>query len=96
MLNYYKKQSKVEQGFRFLKYGNFRASEVYLKKPERIEALTMVMVLAQMVYSVAEWKLRQKLKETGDSIPDQVKKQTCLLFHPAVKESFYHFCCYNI
>jgi len=76
MLNYYKKQSKVEQGFRFLKDGNFRVSEVYLKKPERIEALTMVMVLTLMVYSVAEWKLRQRLKETGDTIPDKVKKQT--------------------
>jgi len=76
MLLYYKKQSKVEQGFRFLKDGNFRVSEVYLKKPGRIEALTMVMVLTLMVYSVAEWKLRQRLEETGDSIPDQVKKQT--------------------
>ncbi len=85
MLNYYKRQSKVEQGFRFLKDGNFRVSEVYLKKPERIEALTMVMVLTLMVYSVAEWKLRQRLKETGDSIPDQVKKQTQ---NPTLKWTF--------
>ena len=34
------------------------------------------MVLTLMVYSVAEWKLREKLKETGESIPNQVKKQT--------------------
>lgn len=54
MLSFYKKQSKVEQGFRFLKDGDFKVSEVYLKKSERIEALTMVMVLTLMVYSVAE------------------------------------------
>ena len=47
-----------------------------VKKPERIEALSMIMVLTLMVYSVAEWKLREKLKETGESIPNQVKKQT--------------------
>ncbi len=76
MLENYKNQSKVEKGFRFIKDKSFRVSEVYLKKPERIEALSMVMVLTLMVYSVAEWKLRQRLKETGETIPDQVKKQT--------------------
>ena len=76
MLNYYKNQSKVEKGFRFIKDKSFRVSEVYLKKPKRIEALSMVMVLTLMVYSVAEWKLRERLKDTGETIPDQVKKQT--------------------
>jgi len=36
----------------------------------------MIMVLTLMVYSVAEWKLREKLKETGETVPNQVKKQT--------------------
>src|SRR5665647_549480 len=53
-----------------------RSLDMNLKKPERIEALSMIMVLTLMVYSVAEWKLRAKLKETGESIPNQVKKQT--------------------
>ena len=34
------------------------------------------MVLTLMIYSVAEWKLREKLKETGEKIQDQLKKQT--------------------
>ena len=76
MLDYYKNQSKVEKGFRFIKDKSFRVSEVYLKKPQRIEALSMIMVLTLMIYSVAEWKLREKLKETGETIPDQLKKQT--------------------
>jgi transposase len=76
MLDHYKNQSKVEKGFRFIKDKSFRVSEVYLKKPQRIEALSMIMVLTLMIYSVAEWKLREKLKETGETIPDQLKKQT--------------------
>jgi hypothetical protein len=54
----YKNQSQVEKGFRFIKDKSFRVSEVYLKKPQRIEALSMIMVLTLMIYSVAEWKLR--------------------------------------
>lgn len=37
ILEYYKNQAAVERGFRFLKDKSFRISEVYLKKPERIE-----------------------------------------------------------
>jgi transposase len=76
MLENYKNQSKVERGFRFIKDKSFRVSDVYLKKPQRIEALSMIMVLTLMIYSVAEWKLRKKLKETGETIPDQLKKKT--------------------
>ncbi len=43
MLNYYKGQQSVERGFRFLKDKSFHVSEVYLKKEERIEALSMIM-----------------------------------------------------
>jgi transposase len=75
MLENYKNQSKVERGFRFIKDKSFRVSDVYLKKPQRIEALSMVMVLTLMIYSVAEWKLREKLKEIGETVPNQVKKQ---------------------
>ena len=76
MLENYKNQSKVEKGFKFIKDKTFRVSDVYLKKPQRIEALSMIMVLTLLIYSVAEWKLRKKLKETGETIPDQLKKQT--------------------
>lgn len=75
MLEHYKNQSKVEKGFRFIKDKSFRVSEVYLKKPQRIEALSMVMVLTLMVYSVAEWKLRERLKETGETIRNQVRNK---------------------
>jgi len=35
VLKYYKGQTRVERGFRFLKDRSFRISEVYLKKRER-------------------------------------------------------------
>lgn len=76
MLNYYKGQQTVERGFRFLKDKSFHVSEVYLKKEERIESLCMVMVLSLLIYSFAEWRLREKLKETGKTVPNQLNKPT--------------------
>lgn len=76
MLNYYKGQQTVERGFRFLKDKCFHVSEVYLKKVERIESLCMIMVLSLLIYSFAEWRLREKLKETGQTIPNQLNKPT--------------------
>jgi len=76
MLEYYKNQAAVERGFRFLKDKSFRISEVYLKKPERIEALSMVMVLTLLIYSVAEWLIRKRLKEQNEFVPNQVNKPT--------------------
>jgi len=76
MLNYYKGQQAVEHGFRFLKDKCFHVSEVYLKKEERIESLSMIMVLSLLIYSFAEWRLREKLKETGLTIPNQLNKPT--------------------
>ena len=34
------------------------------------------MVLCLLIYSYAEWKLRRKLKEAGQSVPNQLKKPT--------------------
>jgi len=76
ILRYYKGQQSVERGFRFLKDKCFRVAEVYLKKEERIEALAMIMVLTLMIYSIAEWTIRKKLRESEETIPSQLKKPT--------------------
>lgn len=76
MLAYYKGQDKVEKGFRFLKSNTFSVSKVYLKKKTRIEALVMIMVLCLLIYSIAEWKLRTKLEEENETVPDQKGKPT--------------------
>jgi len=50
----YKEQGGVERGFRFLKDPLFLASSVFVKKPERIIALSLIMVLCLLVYRLAE------------------------------------------
>jgi transposase len=49
ILSYYKSQSTIERGFRFLKDDSFHVSEVYLKKESRIEALSMTMALCLFI-----------------------------------------------
>ena len=72
----YKEQGGVERGFRFLKDPLFLASSVFVKKPERIIALSLIMVLCLLVYRLAEFRLRTRLAETKQTLPDQVHKPT--------------------
>jgi len=72
----YKAQSTVERGFAFLKDPLFLASSVFLKKPERIMALSLVMVLCLLVYRLAEWRLRQALTRTEQTVPNQLRQPT--------------------
>jgi transposase len=58
MLVHYKQQQGVERDFRFLKDPLFFASSVFLKTPERIMALTFIMALCLLVYSLGQRKLR--------------------------------------
>jgi len=77
MLENYKDQGvSVERGFRFLKDPLFFAHSLFLKKPERLMALLMVMGLSLLIYSLAERKLRQVLKEMNSTVPDQRRKPT--------------------
>jgi transposase len=72
----YKDQGGVERGFRFLKDPVFLASSVFLKKPERIVALGLIMVLCLLVYRLAEHRLRTRLAETEQTVPDQLNRPT--------------------
>jgi transposase len=72
----YKEQHSVERGFAFLKDPLFLASSVFVKKPERIVALSLVMVLCLLVYRLAEHRLREQLATTGQTIPSQVNQPT--------------------
>jgi len=70
----YKDQHKVERGFRFLKDPMFMAATLYLKKPERIMALMMVMTLCLLVYAALEHRIRERLKAQQATFPDQKGK----------------------
>ena len=72
----YKEQGGVERGFRFLKDPLFFASSIFVKKPERVVALSFIMVLSLLVYRLAEHLLRCRLAQTEETVPNQVNKPT--------------------
>jgi transposase len=72
----YKDQSHVEGGFRFLKDPLFFVSSLFVKKPNRIEGLLMVMTLALLVYSVAQRRLRKQLATHQETVPNQINHPT--------------------
>jgi len=88
IFSYYKSQGNIERRFMFLKDMRFHVSEVYLKKESRIEALSMIMVLCLFLYSIAQWKLKSRLKETDKFVQNQVKKPTQ---SPTMKWVFFLF-----
>jgi transposase len=76
LLKEYKAQQTVERGFRFLKDPLFFVSSVFVKKPQRVEALALIMALTLMVYTLAERKLRQALEDQNQTVRDQRKQPT--------------------
>jgi transposase len=74
ILSTYKSQQSVERGFRFLKSPDFLVSSFFLKKPERIEALLMVMTLCLLIYASIEHQVRRKLKEDDQYFLNQKRK----------------------
>lgn len=72
----YLSQQLAERGFRFLKDPLFFTSSVFLKTPERVAALAMVMGLCLLVYSLAERELRASLAEQDATVADQKGKPT--------------------
>src|SRR5919202_4101420 len=88
VLDGYKGQAQAERGFRFLKDPQFLASSLYLKKPERIMALVMVMTVCWMVYAALEYRMRTALKEQAATFADQKAKR---LKHPTARWVFHYF-----
>lgn len=76
VLNYYRKQSKVEEGFKFIKNTSFMMKDVYLKRPDRIGALLAIITLSLMVQSVGQYWLRYQLKKLNLTVPNQRGKPT--------------------
>ena len=76
IIDVYKNQFVVERGFRFIKSPEFLADSLYIKKPERIEALLFIMTLCLMVYASLERKIRTSLKDKNEFFIDQKGKPT--------------------
>jgi transposase len=84
----YKGQAQAERGFRFLKAPQFLASSLYLKKPERIMALLMVMTVCLLVYAALEYRIRTALTEHAATFPDQKGKR---IQNPTARWVFHYF-----
>ena len=64
------------RGFRFIKDPLFFADSLFVKNPERIETMMMLMGLCLLVYNIGQRQLRTKLKKEGAAIKNQVNKLT--------------------
>ena len=84
----YKGQVHAERGFRFLKDPQFLASSLYLKKPERIMALLMVMTVCLLVYAALEYRIRQALQANDATFPNQKGQR---VQNPTARWVFHYF-----
>jgi transposase len=76
MIVKYKDQPSAERGFGFLKDPLFFTDSVFLKSPEIIEALALVMGLCLLVYTLGQRLLRHNLQRTNSKLKNQLGKQT--------------------
>ncbi len=63
-----------QRGFGFLKDALFFADSIFLKSPERIEAMAMIMGLCLLVYTLAQRQMRKALSATKSTIKNQLGK----------------------
>jgi transposase len=75
LLHAYKNQHGVEQNFAFLK-DPLIVNSLFLKKPERIEALGLILLLALLLWRLIERTLRVHVETTGHPLPGWDKKET--------------------
>jgi transposase len=75
VLRAYKEQHGIEQNFGFLK-DPLIVNSLFLKKPERIEALGLVLLLALLLWRVLERSMRAHVNTTGTVLAGWDKKAT--------------------
>ena len=75
LLSTYKDQGYVERNFGFLK-DTAIVNSLFLKSPERLEALGLVLVLSLLVWRLMERTMRLSLKREGSTILGWDKRQT--------------------
>ena len=75
VLRAYKEQHGIEQNYGFLK-DPLIVNSLFLKKPERIEALGLVLLLALLLWRLMERTLRGHVETTGKPLTGWDKKAT--------------------
>ncbi len=75
LLTIYKSQDAVERNFGFLK-DPLIVNSLFLKKPARIEALSLILVLALMIWRLMERTMRAALDQSQSTVPGWDRKPT--------------------
>ena len=75
LLRLYKSQSGIERNFGFLK-DPVIVNSIFLKRPHRIEALGLVLLIALLIWRLIERCLRQYIQRTGATITGWKDKPT--------------------
>ncbi len=75
VLKGYKGQDSVEQNFGFLKDPAI-VNAIFLKKPERIEVLGLILLLSLLIWRLVERSMRQHVEETGEKLTGWANRPT--------------------
>jgi transposase len=75
ILQAYKDQNGIEHNFSFLK-DPVIVNSIFLKKPERIEALGLILVISLLLWRLIEIEMRSHLQEQQTTIPGWDNKPT--------------------
>lgn len=75
LLRTYKAQDGIERNFSFLK-DPLIVNDLFLKKPERIEALGMVLLLCLLIWNLMQRQMRQHLEKTKSTLEGWDRRTT--------------------
>jgi transposase len=75
LLTLYKDQGGIEQNFSFLK-DPVIVNSIFLKKPQRIEVLGLVLLIALLIWRLMEKCMRKYIETTGNQVTGWKKKTT--------------------
>ena len=75
LLRLYKEQDGIEKNFGFLKDPAI-VNAIFLKKPQRVEALGLVLLISLLLWRLVERNLKLYVKNTGNLLPGWKKQLT--------------------
>jgi transposase len=76
ILRTYKEQYAIERNFSFLKDDQI-VNALFLKRPERIEALGLILLISLLIWRLMEQVMRRELEATETTVPGWDEKPTC-------------------
>lgn len=92
----YKQQQSCERGFRFLKDPLFFADSLFVKNPERVETMMMLMGLSLLVYTIGQRQIRNNLRVGKSHVKNQLNKPTKTPTLRWIFQCFQGIHCYKI